>query len=148
MANFDFNVDDFLRGLDMSDKDVRKGAERGMHDVTDNLLQVSRDAAPIDKSTLRKSGHSDVQWQGDTVIGEVTYNATESSGGGRFNYALWTHEMDYKLGEQSLLAPGGQGISGKHYEVGNKYLERPLKGESDAYKQIIANEIRKELGSR
>ncbi|MDT2236653.1 hypothetical protein P7H19_10590 [Paenibacillus larvae] len=33
----------------------------------------------------------------------------ETSKRGRFNYALWTHEMTYKLGEQSQAAPGVDG---------------------------------------
>ncbi|MDT2260647.1 hypothetical protein P7H06_15605 [Paenibacillus larvae] len=42
----------------------------------------------------------------NSVVGEASFSAVETSKRGRFNYALWTHEMTYKLGEQSQAAPG------------------------------------------
>lgn len=146
MSGITFDVDDFLRNLDFSDVKVRKGAERGMNDAVDDLVRVSSEIAPHDKGTLSRSHDRDVSWTGNKVTGEVTYSVTEASPSGkRFNYALWTHEQTYNLGDGSRAKPGTSGMSGKHYDVGNKYVERPLKGESDAYKAHIAKEIRKEL---
>lgn len=147
MAKFQFDLNDFFRGLDWTDQRVRRGAERGMHDAVDNLVRVSSEITPFDKGTLSKSWSRNVEWKGDTIVGEVTYSVTEESGDGqRFNYALWTHEEKYEYGEGTKARPGTQGASGKFYEPGRKYLERPLKGESEWAKQHIADEIRKELG--
>ncbi|MDT2193399.1 hypothetical protein [Paenibacillus larvae] len=52
----------------------------------------------------------------------------ETSKRGRFNYALWTHEMTYKLGSNRRHFSGVDG-----YSVGNKYLSRPLYGEQSKY---------------
>lgn len=144
--SFEFDVDDFLRGLDMSDKKVQKAAHKGMEDVTDDLARTASETAPHKKGTLEKSYDKDVKWTSNkTIVGEVTFSIKERGKSGDFNYALWTHESNYKLGKDSLSKPGGMGMSRQRYPVGNKYLERPLKGESDAYKKHIAETIRKEL---
>lgn len=142
MANFEFDVDGFLKSLDFTDKKVRKAAEQGMEDAVNDLVRVSSDIAPIDKGTLSKSVDSKVYWTlGNSVVGEVSFSIRE----GKFNYALWTHEEVYKHGEGTLNNPPAQGMSGKSYYAGRKYLERPLKGESDTYRNHIAETIRKEL---
>jgi hypothetical protein len=138
-----FDADEFFRGLDVLDTAVAKAAEFEMDRATDDLLRISSNIAPIDKSTLRKSGKKYVKWRYGAVVGAVTFSAVESSSGyGRFNYALWTHEQDYELGEQSAAAPGTDG-----YEVGNKYVERPLKGESVKYLKWLTEGVAGVLGS-
>lgn len=146
MADFEFDFDEFFKGLDFSEKAVRDGATRGMHDVIDDLDRISSDIAPIDKGILAKSSSKDVHWNGNTIVGELTFSVTEKDANGKpFNYALWTHEQVYQYGEGTLDNPPVQGMSGKSYYAGRKYLERPLKGESEAYKKHLADEIRKEL---
>ncbi len=139
--SIELDVDEFFRSLDMTDDNVRKGAEKGMHDATDDLLRVASDIAPFAVGTLAKSGHKAVDWRRNTIIGEVMFGVTE----GDFNYALWTHEEAYNHGEGTQNNPPERGMSGRTYYSGRKYLERPLKGESDAYKRHIAKTIRKEL---
>lgn len=124
-----FDASDFLRGLDAVDRNILTEGKVAMHDATDDLLRISRDIAPIDKGLLRQSGHAEVNVKPNgTIVGTVSYSAKERDGNGVFDYAVWTHEMDYDLGAQSNAAPGTDG-----YDVGNKYLERPLQGESEKY---------------
>lgn len=149
MANVTFNVDDFLKSLDFTEEAVRRGAERGMNDNVDDLARISSEIAPHDGGTLEKSYSKEVDWDGNTIVGTVEYSISEKDRNGNFNYALWTHESEYKLGEGSIakqISGGTQGNSGRSYGVGNKYLERPLKGESDYFKRHLADEIRKEIG--
>lgn len=121
-----------------------KTLESAMHDVIDDLVRVSSETAPHDHGVLEKSWSKDIRWQGGTIVGTVEYSVKESNAsGGQANYALWTHEYDYNLGEGSLAKPGGTGMSGRHYDVGNKYLTRPLEGEKDAYKEHIKKRLRK-----
>ncbi|WP_230460670.1 hypothetical protein [Paenibacillus larvae] len=108
-----------------------------MQDSVDDLARIATDIAPIDKGTLRRTVDTKVKASKDSVIGEVSFSAVETSRRGRFNYALWTHEMTYKLGEQSQAAPGVDG-----YSVGNKYLSRPLYGEQSKYWKWVADSIR------
>jgi hypothetical protein len=139
--SFEINGDEFLQHLAVIEMRTVKAAQRATHDAVDDLARISQNIAPIDKGTLRRSVDKDVRIDGTKVIGEVSFSATEeSSGYGRFNYALWTHEMDYELGDQSKAAPGTDG-----YEVGNKYLERPLKGEAEKYIKWWIDAIGKEM---
>ncbi|MCU6709354.1 HK97 gp10 family phage protein [Paenibacillus sp. J5C_2022] len=128
-----FDTSELERALAGLDGKVRKGAERGMHDATDDLLRVSRDLAPLDKGTLRTTAWKDVEEADGLVIGEVYYSAVEQGAKGRVNYALITHELGDTFANPTT--PGTQ----------PKYLERPLKENADEYERMIAEEIRKEL---
>jgi len=112
---------------------VVAGAERGMHDATDDLLEQSSELAPKDKGILRASAWKEVEEADGTVIGEVYYSTVEDGPNGRVNYALITHEMGDAFANPTT--PGTQ----------PKYLEQPLKMYADEYVRWIAAEIRKEL---
>jgi hypothetical protein len=141
MADFDIDGSKFFAHLDLTDKRVIKAMYDGMQDAVDDLKRISTDIAPVDTGLLRASGKTEIKPKTLGVVGEVTFNAVENSSGyGRFNYALWTHEADYNLGEQSKASPGTDG-----YSVGNKYLERPLKGESQKYLRWWRENIEKAL---
>jgi hypothetical protein len=120
---------------------VRLAARNGVQDSVDDLKRIAADIAPIDSSDLRRSGHATVRQTPQETVGEVSFNAVDNSSGQRFNYAIWIHEGDYNLGPLSRAAPGTDG-----YEVGNKYLERPLKGEAEKYMRWIAEEIEEAVG--
>ena len=130
----DFDFDLFFKGLDWSKIAVRDGAEEGMHDATDHLLATSRDLAPLDKGTLRKTSGKSVESTNRGVTGEVFFTATEEKKSGEIvNYALITHELGESF--KNPTTPGTQ----------PKYLERPLKENADRYKQLIAEGIQREL---
>lgn len=140
MSGFDFDASDLFNHLDIKEKGVFRSIGESMNDSTDDVKRISSEIAPIKGSNLRKSVHTKVTVDPSQVVGEVDFGVTETTGKGRFNYALWIHEMDYELGEQSADAPGTDG-----YGVGNKYLERPLKGEAEKYVKWWAEAISKEL---
>jgi hypothetical protein len=145
MAGSNVKVSVDVRGITKAINEAKKAAELGMNDAIDDLTRVSSEIAPHDKGILEKSHAKEIRWKGDRIEGEVAYNVKESSSGGNYNYALRMHEDTYKLGEGSEQKPGAQGMSGKSYDVGNKYLTRPLDGESKAYRDHIADEIRKDI---
>lgn len=138
MSTFKFDGSDFLRGLKITSVASLAAARKGVEDSVDDLKRISTDIAPIDSGDLRRSGNATTTQTSSQIIGEVTFSAVDDTGGKRFNYALYTHEADYNLGPHSAGAPGTDG-----YEVGNKYLERPLKGEAEKYMRWIADEIKK-----
>lgn len=143
MSGGEFTLDfsDLLRGMDFTEKATQEAVKRGVHDSMDDLKRISVNIAPIDEGDLRRSASYRVTPKAHSVVGELTFSVTNESSAGRFNYAYWTHEMDYKLGPTSAGAPGTDG-----YHVGNKYLERPLKGEAEKYKRWIAEEIKDAVG--
>ena len=133
----EFDGSNFLDYLNRVESAYDDASDRALERSIDDLLRISSQIAPLSLSTLRKTGKSKYKWA-KGGIGEVWFSATENTSGyGRFNYALWTHEMDYNLGEKSAAAPGTDG-----YHVGNKYIERPLKGQSDKYVNWWAQEVR------
>lgn len=141
--SFEFDASGFFAHLDTKERNVVLAAKEGVEDALDDLERISSNIAPIKSSTLRKSAEKRVKEISGGIEGELSYNVTESTGGKRFNYALWTHEEDYNLGARSSASPGTDG-----YEVGNKYLERPLKGESEVYVNFWVEKIAKEMDGK
>jgi hypothetical protein len=133
--SLEFDTSDFHRLIEEKKDDINDSVAMRMQDSVDDLGRISSGVAPIDKGTLRRSNNVTVAQKNNQIIGEVSFSATEDQGG-RFNYAYWTHEMEYELGEQSKAASGTDG-----YEVGNKYLERPLQGESEKYLKWLAKGV-------
>lgn len=137
----EFDVKEFAGGLALTKEALVKAAEVGVHDATDSLLETSREFAPLDEGTLRMTAGKNVTTNGDVVEGEVFYSATETGKSGeRVNYALITHELH-----------SGDGFSGIRFKdpttpgTTPKYLERPLKQNSDEYREMIAKAIREGL---
>ncbi|MBC9786305.1 hypothetical protein H1S01_17745 [Heliobacterium chlorum] len=127
--------------LKRMEKDIRNRLKQAVHDCADDLVRTSSETAPHDKGVLDTSYAKEVTVVSGTVTATVDYSIKE----GNFNYASAMHEMNYRLGPKSLAKPGGYGMSGKHYPVGNKFLTRPLEGETQTYKQHVERELQKVL---
>ncbi len=120
---------------------VRNASEKAMEKAMADLVRVSSETAPFDEGDLEDSWGKEVNVSGDSVIGTVDYRVFNQG----FNYAIWTHEMNYNLGEGSQNKAGGDGLSGAHYPVNNKYLTRPFEGEAPTYRKLIEKEIKNTL---
>ena len=141
MSGMDFDFSGVVANLATATARVQLAARNGVQDSVDDLKRIAVDIAPIDSSDLRRSGHATVRQSPSEIVGEVGFRAVDNSGGRAFNYAVWIHEGEYNLGPLSRQAQGTDG-----YEVGNKYLERPLKGEANKYMRWIAEEVRGAVG--
>ncbi|MGV2794729.1 HK97 gp10 family phage protein, partial [Clostridium perfringens] len=73
----EFEFETLVKALDRSTEDVLESAIIGVNDALDDLLATSRDEAPLDKGTLRTTAGTTVEFNGDTVTGEVYYSAVE-----------------------------------------------------------------------
>lgn len=132
--------------LNIASRKAHDAATLGLRDCLDELVRLSSEIVPTDKGTLQRSHTIAIDTRVGEVSGSVEYSVSESSGSGVFNYALWIHEGEYNLGARSLTKPGTTGWSGTHYEVGNKYLERPLKGEEESFYKHIAEGVEHAIG--
>jgi len=141
-----FDPSDFLQNMVLTERRAYDGAMLGLQDCLDELVRISSEIAPTDKGVLQRSHSTALNTKVGEVDGTVEYSVSESNGSGDFNYALWIHEGEYNLGAQSLAKPGTTGWSGTNYTVGNKYLERPLKGEEESFYRHIADEVRTAMG--
>ncbi|WP_033829117.1 hypothetical protein [Bacillus andreraoultii] len=139
---FTIDAKDFLSQIKLVDKRAMEAAEVAMNDVVDELTRIASEITPFDKGTLAKSHTKKVQANAGDVQAEVEFSVRE----GDFNYALWIHEGIYNHGEGTMNRSGTTGWSGKYYYVGRKYLERPLKGEEQAFYEHIANKIKQAVG--
>jgi hypothetical protein len=140
-GGLEFDFASVVANMEAATLRVRQAAKDGVQDSVDDLKRIAVDIAPIDSSDLRRSGHATVRQSVTQTVGEVSFSAVDNTGGQHFNYAIWIHEGEYNLGPLSAGAPGTDG-----YEVGNKYLERPLKGEAEKYMRWIAEEIEGAVG--
>lgn len=141
MSGLEFDFARVVANMEAATRRVKEAAKDGVQDSVDDLKRIAADIAPIDSGDLRRSGHATVRQTPTETVGEVSFSAVDNSSGRRFNYAIWIHEGEYNLGPTSAGAPGTDG-----YEVGNKYLERPLKGEAEKYMRWIAEEIEGAVG--
>jgi hypothetical protein len=134
-----------LKKFSRMEKQTQEALKQAMNDCADDLVRVSSEIAPHDKGILEKSHAKEVKVVGAKVEATVSYAVKERNSKGNFNYALYMHEGVYNLGEGSRRKPGTSAMSGTHYSVGNKFLERPLQGEKETYRKHIETEIKKAI---
>jgi hypothetical protein len=98
---------------------IRAGAVRGVRLGSEHLLQVSRGRVPIEEATLERSGVASVDESSMTAV--VSYDTP---------YAVRQHEE-----------------LGYRHDAGRtaKYLEGPLREESDTILAIIAAQVRRAI---
>ena len=143
MSDFRIEVDlrDVLSDLGRMQVRLKPALKRAVEDCVDDLVRVSSEIAPHDKGILERSSAKEILAGETEVKATVNYPVRETHSGGNYNYALKMHEGDYNLGPGSRAKPGTEGMSGRHYDVGNKYLERPLEGEKGTYTNHIKEEL-------
>ena len=113
-------LNDVLRNLNRITRDMEKKSEKQIKKCCEDLLSKAVDITPMDTGELRKSGTTD--YDSAKKTGRVTF------GGGSVEYAVAVHEMP---NETNWTEPG----------TGNKYLEKPLKANSDKYLKSIAKAV-------
>lgn len=99
---------------------TRDAGVRGLRNATEHLLGVSRRQVPHEEGDLERSGVASVD-AGD-LTGAVSYDTP---------YAVYQHET-----------PDLRHDEGRKW----KYLEDPHTAESDRMLELVAAEIRRELG--
>lgn len=109
-----------IRNLNNLIKQMEKKAEKQIKKCCEDLLSKAVDITPMNTGELRKSGTTD--YDTATKTGKVSF------GGGAVDYAVAVHEMP---NETNWSEPG----------TGNKFLEKPLKANSDKYLQSIAKAV-------
>ena len=107
-------LNDVLRNLNRTVLNINKKVEKQIELCAEDLLSKAVDRTPIDTGELRKSGTVSVDKKGMMTTGKVSF------GGGAVDYADIVHEMPNTT---NWTEPG----------TGNKYLENPLKENSQKY---------------
>ena len=99
-------------------------AERAIGVCCEDLLRKAVEVCPKDTGDLRKSGTVQVDKKGIETIGQVGFGGDQTS-----DYAVIVHEMPNTT---NWSEPG----------TGSKYLENPLKENSQNYLNKIADAVK------
>lgn len=132
-----------LSGIQVKQKAVRDAVQEAIDIATEDFVRTSSEASPMDKGVLEDSHSASAAWQGSSYVAIVDYSVKEENGQNGFDYAEWIHnDQEYNLGPKSLDkagAGGATGMSGTTYEVDRGFMSRVIEGESDTYKQVVAD---------
>lgn len=124
----------FRQALQQLPNVVAVGAKRGLIDVKNDWVRESVDVAPIDSANLRRQIHGTVEMEsGANGFVEVEGNATQETGGKRFNYGWWIHEEN--AGGKSLKYPLAE----------KKFLDKPAEQNERKWLGWIQEEIDEEI---
>lgn len=136
MARTEFSLDmrEFRRALQQLPEVVGRGAKRGLTDVKNDWVREAVDIAPIDSANLRRqiTGKAEMQ-SGANGFVEIEGNATQDTGGKRFNYGWWIHEKN--AGGHSLKKPFAK----------KKFLDESAKDNEIKWMGWIQEEIDEEI---
>jgi len=135
MAEFKLDMSQLAKAVMLSPDAADKGAKVALKDIKNDWVRESRDVAPIDKRNLRDQIKGDVFNPGASGYIEIEANATQSSGGKRFNYAYYIHE--------GHMAEDG----GKLRTTGTveKFLDDPAEKRQSEWQQWLDEEVAAEL---
>jgi hypothetical protein len=117
---------------------AEQGTRNGLGDVMDEWKRLSADLAPLDKGTLRRGIHTEVDAETGKMTGAISVTAVERNGGRNFDYATYIHDVFPK---QSFANPTTAGTI-------PKFLDKPLEQNAERWKRDIEDEIRAEMRRR
>jgi hypothetical protein len=142
MAQFRVHVSQIDKSK-LINKKVKKAMRDAMTDITLDMKRVASLSAPHDTGFLEKNAEHEVYVGSQYIEGTVGFSAMRKG----FNYAEWTHNEDYELGEKSKRKKGGKSKFGSgRVPVGKGYLENALKQNEAGYLQHLQDAYRDALG--
>lgn len=126
-----FTVDvEFVDRTQLLNRNVKRAMSKAMTDVTLDLKRVASMSAPHKTGFLSQNATHEVFEGSQGIEGSVGFSAVEDG----FNYAQWTHDAEYKLGEKSAKKKGGKSKYGQgRVPVGKGYLENALENNRSGY---------------
>lgn len=133
MTEFTLDLSKLTRALSKSPEAAGRGAKLALGDIKRDWVREARDIAPIDSSNLRKQIQAEVFNPGVNGYVEIEANATQDTGGKRFNYAYYIHEQD--AGGRQLRAPGTE----------KKFLDKSAEKQQSEWQRWLEEDIADEL---
>lgn len=134
------SVVEFPKGIFEIDDNVVNAVNKGMNDITDDLLRVAQQRSPVDEGTLEQSGTSQVVSSKRMVKGFVSFSARNKG----YNYAMKMDKGSYKLGKKSL-SKSSRGVRSKFSKasmrVGSGYLTDSAEKCKDGYIKHINEQV-------
>jgi hypothetical protein len=141
MARFNVKVD-FTDKSKLLNGKIKKAMKDAVLDVTLDLKRVASMSAPHDTGYLEKNAQHEVFVASQYVEGTVGFSAVEHG----FDYAQWTHDEEYELGEKSAKKRGGKSKFGSGtVPVGTGYLKNALEMNKQGYIDHIKQKYREAI---
>ena len=135
-----------IKGLDIPDKLIKiveEKANGGLEDVALDLIRVSSSITPYKTGKLSQSYKNKKTKSNGLDSYSITYTARAKDG---FNYARWTHNANYNLGEGSKRrVPSKSKYSVKTFKVGKGYLENTAQTLEKNYATHVGNKVKTAL---
>lgn len=121
---------------------IQSNVKSAFTDVVTDLKRTSSAAAPHDKGFLEKNHYRITTASGGQLRGEVFFTAKRNG----FDYAEYTHDADYNLGEKSKRKTGGKSkFASGTIGVGKSYLSNTVESSTDGYIEHMAESYHKAL---
>lgn len=115
--------------------------QEALKDVILDVKRVSSESAPHKSGYLEKNRYTVSQGRGQ-LEGTVSFRARNK----KFDYARWTHDERYNLGEKSLRKSGGSSKYGSGtIPVGTGYLSNTIKNNEKGYLNYFDEVYKKTL---
>lgn len=119
-------------------EELPKAGKEALVDVVSDIKRVSSDSAPFKDGDLQKNRYR-TQIGKNSMSGTVAFEAFNKG----FDYARWTHNMTYNLGEGSRKKSGGTSKFGSGtIKVGTGYLKNTVETFEKGYKKHIEDAIK------
>lgn len=112
------------------ERSVAKESVAAFSDVVLDIKRVSSESAP------HLTGHLEnnrVRFYDRNLSADIKFKAMSTTGRRSFNYAKWTHDASYNLGEKSARKRGGSSKFGSSVPVGPGYLSNTIENGADGY---------------
>lgn len=135
-------------GLDsfkQADKAVWEAVKSSMDVIKDDVKEVSRSLTPMRTGKLQSTAFTRRNYKTmESCNFSISYRATNNG----FDYAKWTHDADYKLGEGSMRKRPIQGKFARgSLKVGKGYLKQVEDASSEEWTKFIAKNVSSKLKS-
>lgn len=115
---------------------LESNTKEAFNTVATDIHRTSADAAPKDTGFLEKN-HLSINYGSTEWEAQIWFNAFNDN----FDYALWTHTADYKLGKGSQGKSGGSSRFAGQVPVGRGYLSNTVAQGKEAYMEHINQAI-------
>lgn len=135
------SVVEFPKGIFEIDSNMINAVNKGMNEITDDLLRVAQQRSPVDEGTLEQSGTSKVISSKRMIKGLVSFSARNRG----YNYALKMDKGKYNLGKKSL-SKSSRGVRSKFSKVSMKVGSGYLSDSAEKCKDGYTKHINEELG--
>ena len=136
---FEREINDIVRKLEKADKKVHDEVVDIMTEATDKLEEETVKRMPVDEGFLEKSTKKKITK--GTLIREVMGRVYIAANAAASDYAMYMHELTYKLGARSKAKQDAN----PDVVVGRKYLARALSENTRAFGLFFVKKLKELL---